>query len=65
MDYDKSLKKKWDDYSIQQTAYNEGKLEQTRAIARELLKNGVSMDLITKSTGLSEEEIAEIAKIKE
>jgi predicted transposase/invertase (TIGR01784 family) len=93
MDYDKSLKKKWDDYSIKQTAYNDGvevgvekgivigtekgkeegieigvekgSNQKARAIARELLKIGMPIEQIVQTTGLSEEEIAEIAEIKD
>ncbi len=36
----------------------EGRREATLAIARELLQNGVELDIVMKSTGLSEEELA-------
>lgn len=66
MAYDMSLKKKWDEYSIKETAFNdgklEGKLEERSTIARNLIKLGLPIPQIAKSTGLSEEEIAEIAQ---
>lgn len=37
--------------------YAKGKAEERLAIAKLLLLQGVSMDIITKTTGLSEEEI--------
>lgn len=64
MAYDVSLMKKWDEYSIKTTAFNDGKKEgadeKSRAIALELLKNGLSIDLIVKTTGLSEEIILQL-----
>lgn len=78
MTYDISLKRKWDQYSIKQTAFHEGKDEgkregieigiqkgasnKSREIALKLHKKGLSMDLITESTGLSEQEINELLK---
>ena len=74
MAYDMSLKKKWDEYSIKQTAFNEGvaegekrgklegKLEEKHNIARNLLSLGLSIAQIAKSTGLSEKEIGILAQ---
>ena len=86
MTYDISLKRKWDQYSIKQTAFHEGKDEgkregilegkreglvvgikkgafnKAREIALKLHNKGLSMDLITESTGLSEAEINELLK---
>jgi len=69
MAYDVSLKRKWDEYSIKETAFNdgkkegvlEGKREGIQTIARELLKKGLSIDLIAETTGLSKEEIARLS----
>lgn len=64
MTYDVSLKRKWDEYSIKETAFNDGKkegmLEGKRSIARKLLKKGLAIDLIAETTGLSKEEIARL-----
>ena len=35
----------------------EGKIEKAREIAKNLLENGVSIEIIKKSTGLTEKEI--------
>ncbi len=67
--YDESQKVYWDNYSVIQTAKHEGReqgrqegreegLQEGRIeIARELKKNGVSVDIIIKSTGLAKEQI--------
>lgn len=76
MAYDTSLKRKWDEFSIKETAFEDGfdkgKLEgkeegieegadkKARAIARELLKKGLPVDLIAETTGLSREEIEQL-----
>ena len=64
MAYNDSMKRKWDAYSVKQTAFNDGKkegiMEGKRTIARELLKKGLSIDLIAEATGLSNEEIAQL-----
>jgi predicted transposase/invertase (TIGR01784 family) len=78
MTYDISLKRKWDQYSIKKTAFNEGKdegkregivvgiqkgeINKTREIALKLLNKGVPIDLIRDSTGLSEKEITQMLK---
>lgn len=70
MAYDMSLKKKWDEYSIKQTAFNEGKLEgklegahkKARDIAQNLLKKGYSNDAISELTGLSRDEVAKLVE---
>lgn len=69
MAYDISLKKKWDEYSIKQTAFNDGKREgkevgkreEKYAIARELLKIGLPIKQIAATTGLKEEKIEELS----
>ena len=66
MAYDMSLKKKWDEYSIKQTAFKEGVAEGEKRgklkVARNLLSLGLSTVQIAKSTGLSEEEIEILAQ---
>jgi predicted transposase/invertase (TIGR01784 family) len=54
--YEESLKTYWDNYSILETA----KQEARREIAQELKKNGVDIDVIVKSTGLTREEIEKL-----
>lgn len=77
MAYDMSLKKKWDEYSIKETAFNdgieegiergiqrgkeEGKREEKHTIARELLKIGLPIKQIAATTGLTEEEIKDLS----
>ena len=77
MAYDMSLKKKWDEHSIKQTAFNDGKREgreegkregreegrseEKNAIARELLKMGLPIAQIASTTGLTEEEVTKLA----
>lgn len=58
--YEESLKTYWDNYSVLETAKREGKEEGRREIARELKKNGVTINLIVKSTGLTKEEIEKL-----
>lgn len=58
--YEESLKTYWDNYSVLETAKREGKEEGRREIARELKKNGATIDLIVKSTGLTKEEIEKL-----
>ena len=40
----------------------EGKIEKTREIAKNLLENGISIEIIKKSTGLTEKEIENLKK---
>ena len=54
--YEESQKVYWDNYSVMETARKEERIE----IARELKKNGASIALIAKSTGLSEEQIEKL-----
>lgn len=54
--YEESLKVYRDNYSIIETAKKERDIE----IARVLKKNGVSIDLIEKSTGLTKEQIEKL-----
>jgi len=66
--YDESLKVYWDNYSVLQTAKHEGreqgreegKKERDIEIAKELKRNGVSVDVIALSTGLTQEQIGNL-----
>jgi predicted transposase/invertase (TIGR01784 family) len=62
--YDSSLKYKWDNKNVLDYAVNEGiekgKLEQAKAIARELKKEGLAIEFIAKTTKLSIEEIEKL-----
>jgi predicted transposase/invertase (TIGR01784 family) len=58
--YEESLKVYRDNYSVIETAKREGASEKELQIARELKKNGVSVDLIAKSTGLTKEQIEKL-----
>jgi predicted transposase/invertase (TIGR01784 family) len=59
--YDSSMKHKWDNKNVVDYAREEGKLEgkleEARKIARELRKEGLAIEFIAKTTGLSIEEI--------
>jgi len=71
--YEENLKIQWDEYSILKSqkeegrkegriegkleGRKEGKLEERLTIAREFKKNGASLSLIIKCTGLTKEEI--------
>lgn len=70
--YDTSLKHKWDNKNVLDYAVNEakveglregkleGKLEEAKKIAGELKKEGLAIDFIAKTTGLSIEEIEKL-----
>ena len=58
--YEDSLKYYRDIKNSIDTARDEGKIEGKIEVAENLLKNGVSMDLIIKSTGLTEKEIKDL-----
>jgi predicted transposase/invertase (TIGR01784 family) len=55
--YEDSLKYYRDLKKSLDTARDEGKIEGKIEVAKNLLKNGIPIDLIVKSTGLSEKEI--------
>jgi predicted transposase/invertase (TIGR01784 family) len=55
--YEDSLKYYRDIKASLDTKFEEGKIEGKIEVARNLLSNGISIDLIIKSTGLSEDEI--------
>jgi len=54
--YDSSLKYKWDNKNVLDTAVKEVKMN----IARELKKEGLAIEFIAKTTGLSIEEIEKL-----
>jgi predicted transposase/invertase (TIGR01784 family) len=62
--YDSSLKYKWDNKSVVDTAREEGKLEGklegVREVAGKLKKEGLSIEFIAETTGLT---IVEIEKL--
>jgi len=58
--YDSSLKYKWDNKNVLDTAVNEAKLEEAREIAREMKKDGLPIAQISKFTKLSIEEIEKL-----
>ena len=58
--YEESLKYYRDIKNVVDTSREEGKEERTLEIARELKKNGISIDAIIASTGLSREEIEKL-----
>ncbi len=55
--YEESLKHYRDIKNIVDTSREEGKEEERYEIARQLKKNGIAIEIIQKSTGLSKEEI--------
>ena len=55
--YEESLKYYRDIKNVVDTSREEGKEERTLEIARELKKNGIPIEMIVKSTGLSKKEI--------
>ena len=50
----------WDMNNVVESSFEKGKLEGKREIAKELKRNNVSMDIISKSTGLTIEEIEKL-----
>ena len=56
-EYEQSLKTYRDLKSAFETAFDDGKLEGKLEIAKSLIENGVSIDLIIKTTGLTLEQI--------
>ena len=66
--YEENLKVQWDEYSILKSQKEEGrkegriegKLEGRLTIAKEFKKNGASLSLIIKCTGLTKEEIEKL-----
>jgi predicted transposase/invertase (TIGR01784 family) len=58
--YEESLKAYRDNYSIIETAKNEGKEEGKLEIGKEMKKEGLSADLIARVTGLTKEQIEKL-----
>lgn len=58
--YEESLKTYWDNYSVLQTARNEGKQEERIEIAREMKKDNQPIGKIMKYTGLTKEQIEKL-----
>jgi predicted transposase/invertase (TIGR01784 family) len=58
--YDESLKVLWDNYSIVETAKEEGREERDVEIAREMKKEGLAVSQIARLTSLSEEHIEKL-----
>ena len=66
--YDSSMKHKWDNKHVLDTAVQEaklegkleGKLEEAREIARELKKEGLASEFIARTTKLPVEEIEKL-----
>jgi DNA invertase Pin-like site-specific DNA recombinase len=55
--YEESLKTYWDNYSVLQTARDEGKQEERIEIAREMKKDNEPAEKIMKYTGLTREQL--------
>ncbi len=60
VEYEQSLKVYRDLKGVLDTAFGEGKIEGKIEVAKTLKENGVSIDLIIKSTGLTQEEIEKL-----
>lgn len=58
--YEESLKVYRDNYSVIETAKREGATEREIEIAKKLKQNGVSTDIIVKTTGLTEKQIEKL-----
>jgi predicted transposase/invertase (TIGR01784 family) len=58
--YEESLKVYRDNYAVIETAKNEGRQEERIEIAREMKKDGDSLEKIARITGLSKEQIAKL-----
>ncbi len=65
-EYEASQKRLWDDYarvsSAEKKGYAEGRQEEKFEIAKNLLLQGIELNLISQATGLSEEELKELRK---
>jgi predicted transposase/invertase (TIGR01784 family) len=58
--YEESLKTYWDNYSVLETAKREGKKEGMIEVAREMKKEGDTVEKISRITGLTKEEIEKL-----
>ena len=59
-EYEESLKKYWDIKGVVDNSFHEGEANKAVEIARSSLKEGLSIELISKITGLSVEEIEKL-----
>ncbi|WP_439327546.1 Rpn family recombination-promoting nuclease/putative transposase [Lonepinella sp. BR2357] len=64
--YDVSLKRKWDEYSLLNSATNrgrmEGRLENMKEVAHNMLSLGLDLEIISKSVGLPVDEIQKLKR---
>ena len=58
--YNTSLKRRWDNKAVLDYAVREAAKNERASIARELLKEGLSVEFIAKTTGLATKEIDEL-----
>jgi len=58
--YENSLKIFRDWKGVIETAHDEGKQEGIHSVARAMKKNGLTLETIVQSTGLTQEEIARL-----
>ena len=56
-EYEESLKVYRDLKGVIDTSFEEGQIEKAKEIAKTLKKEGINLEIIVKSTGLSKEEI--------
>lgn len=56
-EYEQSLKYYRDIKNVVDTSFEEGRKEERILLAKEFIKNGVSIEIVMKSTGLTKEEI--------
>jgi predicted transposase/invertase (TIGR01784 family) len=56
-EYEQSLKYYRDIKNVVDTSFEEGRKEERILLAKEFIKNGVSIEVVMKSTGLTKEEI--------
>ncbi len=56
----KKASRYWDNYSVLETARNEGKQEGRMEIAKRLKKKGVDIEVIAETTELTKEEIEKL-----
>ena len=58
--YNSSMKYKWDNKNLRDYEVDEAKKEQAREIAGKLKKEGLSIEFIAETTGLTIEEIEKL-----
>lgn len=59
-EYEQSLKYYRDINNVVDTSFEEGKKVREFEIAKELIRNGVSIEIVIKSTGLTKEELDDL-----